>query len=124
MRERRELKSIDASTDFLSQLYDLAPFPLLQSAAMLSPRTQIDLLAGTGPALHTQWRAQRGAAAHAANLCGSYRGRTEYGHRFDDPHFAAVVDQLLGDRGARLNGPAAWSFPATELSLKSAPQAR
>jgi hypothetical protein len=62
----------------LTALHNIARFPVMESAAMLSPMVIRDLLQGGGDALEL-WRAESPAPAAGANLCSSLTAREGFG---------------------------------------------
>ena len=62
----------------LSALHNIARFPLLENAAMLSPLVMRDLLAGGGEALDL-WLSRSSALPSGANLCSSLSGSENFG---------------------------------------------
>lgn len=115
-RTRERLGGIDVGTDFLSCLHELSPHPIQPGVVQLSPLVQLDLLAGSGPALALFQGAHRGLV-QAANLCGSMQGKVVRGATLDERHFERVIECLRGRGAALLSArpvaawQPAWTYP-------------
>jgi hypothetical protein len=102
-RQREVIGKLDVGTNFLSQLRQILPLPLLANVGMLSPIFMAELLAGRPVRLADYMKALPGPLA-SVNLCGSLQGQEIQGVVADEAMFDVVVDRLLLSRGEALNG--------------------
>jgi hypothetical protein len=102
IRSLSQVDRLDAGSRLLTALHDLVRLPLLANVALFSPLVLADVARGGGAALDA-YLAHFAAPIHAANLCGSFRGKCHDGVTVDDALFAAAVERLLRTRGAAVN---------------------
>lgn len=102
-RQREVVGKLDVGTNFLSQLRQILPFPLLSNVGMLSPAFMAEIVAGQPAGVAEYVRALPGALA-SVNLCGSLQGQRVQGVVADEALFEAAVQRLLINRGEVLNG--------------------
>ena len=88
-------------TNFLTNLARLVALPLIRGVATLNPLLMDHLARGDLAPL----RAYRQAVAHpllAANLCGSFDGKTIQNVKMDQSIYQRVVEALRGEAGAEI----------------------
>jgi hypothetical protein len=88
-------------TKFLTELHKLVPFALIAGVATLSPVLMESLSRGDPEPLRGYRKAFNQPIA-AANLCGSFRGRSSQGINMTDEIYEAAVQRLLGDTGREI----------------------
>ena len=101
-RQRETIGKLDVGTNFLSQLRQILPFPLLDNVGMLSPAFMAEIATGQTAGVGEYMRALPGPLA-SVNLCGSLQGQRVQGVMAEEGLFDATVERLLGRRGEALN---------------------
>jgi hypothetical protein len=90
-------------TYFLTNLYRVHAFPLLNNVGLFSPPVLRDLANGKGPYLRVQTR-EFGTPVYAANLCGSSAGKEIDGKVIiNDQIYEQAIDKLMATKGAIVN---------------------
>jgi len=102
-RQRDTIGKLDVGTNFLSQLRQILPFPLLDNVGMLSPAFMAEIAAGQPAGVVEYMQALPGPVA-SVNLCGSLQGQRIQGVVAEEALFETVVERLLGSGGSALNG--------------------
>jgi hypothetical protein len=83
-------------------LNQLTPIPLIGGVATLNPITMEHLSRGSVEPLR-EYRKAFAEPIAAANLCGSFRGKTVQDVTMADAIYQGAVDQLLGDAGRAIS---------------------
>lgn len=113
-RQREVIGKLDVGTNFLSQLRQILPFPLLGNVGMLSPAFMAEIASGQLAGVAEYMRALPGPLA-SVNLCGSLQGQRIQGVVAEEGLFEAVVESLLVNRGEVLNGLRTGGHPREEI---------
>jgi len=77
---------------FLTALHNIVQYPVVETAAMLSPTVMQELLDGGGPGL-TLFRLRSTQPPAAVNLCGSLNARKE----ISDQQISEIIELLLAE---------------------------
>jgi hypothetical protein len=101
-RQREVVGKLDVGTNFLSQLRQILPFPLLDKVGMLSPVFLAEIVSGQPVGVAEYMRALPAALA-SVNLCGSLQGQNVQGVVAQDALFEGAIERLLVNRGEVLN---------------------
>ena len=103
VRQALKLDPLSIGTTFLTGLHALMPIPQIQSVGTFNPILMDYLAQGRLEPL-SEYRTKFANPIAAANLCGSFSGKTVQGVLMSEAIYAGAVSQLLGDPGRTISG--------------------
>jgi hypothetical protein len=97
-----EISRWSVGTYFLTNLYRVRAFPLLNNVGLFSPPVMQDIARGKGAYLKAHVK-EFGTPVYAANLCGSSAGKEMDGVVVTDETYQQVIRQLMTTEGDVIN---------------------
>gem|GEM_PF-400432 len=89
-------------TMYLTALHKMFPLPLIENIGLFSPALLKDIASGRGT-LMRRYMALFSEPLYAANLCGSFYGKSAFGVKADDALYRKVMENLIQSEGEIMN---------------------
>ena len=97
VQHNSQLNKLAVGTQFLTALYHIMPFSLVNHVGMFSPFLMGQLAHDKVEETLHAYRRDCGFQIYAANLCSSFRNKSHDGVCMDDALFGSVIDNLLNE---------------------------